>query len=78
MFYNCVAIEAIVIDSPSVFRLTDSGTFQDSGVENGTGFVYVPDVLVDEYKTATNWVLVADQIKPLSELPQEVKDVFHM
>ena len=72
-------LEALVIDSPSVFRLTNSNAFYASSITNGgTGFVYVPDNLVDEYKSATNWTTVADQIKPLSELPQEVKDVFNM
>ena len=72
-------LEALVIDSPSVFRLTNSNAFFASSITNGgKGFVYVPDNLVDEYKSATNWTTVADQIKPLSELPQEVKDVFNM
>ena len=72
-------LEALVIDSPSVFRLTNSSAFFASSITNGgKGFVYVPDNLVDEYKSATNWTTVADQIKPLSELPQEVKDVFGM
>lgn len=78
MFGSSPKLEAVVIDSPAVFRLTDSTAFISSGVSKGTGFVYVPDNLVDEYKSATNWTTVADQIKPLSELPQEVKDVFHM
>lgn len=77
-FGNCTALEALVIDSPSVFSLTNVSALTGSGIENGTGFVYVPDNLVDEYKSATNWSTVADQIKPLSELPQEVKDVFNM
>lgn len=72
--FQAPGIEAIVIDSPSVFRLTSNDAFQ----YNRHPSVYVPDSLVDEYKAATNWVLVADQIKPLSELPQEIKDVFHM
>lgn len=79
MFAYDSALKAVAIDSPSVFRLTDTSAFQASSIRNGgTGFVYVPDNLVDEYKSATNWSTVADQIKPLSELPQEVKDVFHM
>lgn len=78
MFSFCSKLEAVVIDSPSVFRLTNANALSDSGIQRGTGFVYVPDNLVDEYKTATNWTTVADQIKPLSELPQEVKDVFGM
>ena len=32
-----------------------------------SGFIYVPDELVESYKVATNWATYADQIKPLSE-----------
>ena len=78
MFSSCRKLEAVVIDSPSVFRLTNANALSNSGIQRGTGFVYVPDNLVDEYKSATNWTTYADQIKPLSELPQEVKDVFGM
>lgn len=78
MFGFSSRLEAVVIDSPSVFRLTSANALSNSGIQRGTGFVYVPDNLVDEYKSATNWTTVADQIKPLSELPQEVKDVFGM
>lgn len=79
MFQSARALKAVIIDSPELFRLSTSTVFANSSITNGgTGFVYVPDNLVDEYKSATNWTTVADQIKPLSELPQEVKDVFHM
>ena len=79
IFGRLFNLEALVIDSPSIFRLTNSNAFYASSITNGgKGFVYVPDNLVDEYKSATNWTTVANQIKPLSELPQEVKDVFGM
>ena len=78
LFYQCFALKAVVIDSPAVFKLSNPNAITRSSIARGTGFVYVPDTLVDEYKSATNWSTVADQIKPLSELPQEVKDVFNM
>lgn len=81
MFQFSSRLEAVVIDSPSVFRLTSSDAFNGTpitGIYATKGYVYVPDNLVDEYKSATNWTTYADQIKPLSELPQEVKDVFGM
>ena len=34
--------------------------------------IYVPDALVEQYKTATNWSKYADKIKPLSEYVEEV------
>lgn len=42
-------------------------TFTNTLIASGTGFIYVPDALVESYKTATNWSTYADQILPLSE-----------
>ena len=81
MFQFSQKLEAVVIDSPSLFRLTRANAFNGTPISGNyatKGYVYVPDDLVDEYKSATNWTTYANQIKPLSELPQEVKDVFHM
>ena len=36
-------------------------------VKNNIEYIYVPDDLVENYKTATNWSVYASQIKPLSE-----------
>jgi hypothetical protein len=33
--------------------------------------IYVKDELVDTYKTADNWSYFANQIKPISELPED-------
>lgn len=38
------------------------------------GYIYVDESMVDAYKSATNWSVLADQIKPLSEIPQEIKE----
>ena len=40
--------------------------FRDS-ISKGTGYIYVPDESLDDYKSASGWNLVADYIKPLSE-----------
>jgi hypothetical protein len=71
--YNCSALTAFVIENTEqVCSLTStSNCFANTPIRSGTGYIYVPDALVDSYKTATNWVTFADQIKPLSELPAE-------
>lgn len=72
MFSNCSNLEVIIIDNPRVFNISATNTFQNSSIANGTGFVYVPDDLVDTYKSTTNWTTYANQIKGLSELPEGV------
>ena len=39
-----------------------------TSIYNGEGYIYVPDDLVDSFKTATNWSVYADQIRGISEL----------
>jgi hypothetical protein len=53
---------------------TTSSPTNPDGLKDG--YIYVPDSLLDQYKQATNWSTYADAIKPLSELPQEYKDLY--
>lgn len=48
--------------------LLDTSAFLDTPIASGTGYVYVPDDLVEKYKAATNWSVYASQIRPISEL----------
>ena len=80
---NISGIEAYTFDScenlteisfpnvTSVPNLSNVSAFDDTPIANGTGYIYVPDTLVDSFKAATNWSTYADQIKPISEMPTE-------
>ena len=46
-----------------------SNTFNATSLSKGNAYVYVPDDLVDEAKTKTNWSNISARIKPLSEWP---------
>lgn len=46
----------------------ESDSFSGTPIASGTGYIYVPDALVDSFKSATNWSSYADQIKPISEM----------
>lgn len=68
---GCTSLEAVILRAPSVVELTGSNVFRTTPIESGTGYIYVPDDLVDSYKAMTNWSTYANQIKGLSELPTE-------
>lgn len=74
MFYNCTNLKSLIINNPKVFPLigddgdTGANAFTGSSIASGTGYVYVPDDLVETYKTTTNWSTYANQIKGISEL----------
>lgn len=68
-FTDCTSLETLIIRTPSVCVISDiSVALRGSKIASGTGFIYVPDNLVDSYKAATNWVAFANQIKPISAL----------
>lgn len=68
-FTDCKSLETLIIRTPSVCVISDiSVALRGSKIASGTGYIYVPDNLVDSYKAATNWVTLANQIKQISAL----------
>lgn len=70
VFYNMTNLKAVIIRGDNVSQLNDGKNFQGSSIANGTGYIYVPAVLVDQYKAATNWVTIADQIRAIEDYPE--------
>lgn len=88
-FSSCFNLKSLIITQEnSVCSLSNKNAFEYCyhllGTVNPTynpngdkdGYIYVPDSLVDSYKSATNWSNYADQIKGLSDLPQALKEGF--
>lgn len=68
-FTDCRSLETLIIRTPSVCVISNiSVALRGSKIAAGTGYIYVPDNLVDSYKAATNWVALANQFKPISAL----------
>lgn len=67
-FQNCEALEKVILRGNITASLNKPDALAGTRIAEGTGYIYVPDDLVDGYKTATNWSTYADQIKPISEL----------
>ena len=78
-FLRCFSLTALVLSGTNVCTLANENAFGNCyhilGTTDSTynptgekdGYIYVPDDLVDSYKSATNWTTYASQIKPLSE-----------
>lgn len=69
-FNVCRALEALIIRTNSVCILGGINAFaNNSGIMAGTGYVYVPSTLVNDYKAATNWSTYAEQIRAIEDYP---------
>ena len=68
-FSGCASLVTLILrKADAVCTLENVSAFSYTPIEKSTGFVYVPDDLVERYKAATNWSTYASQIKPISEL----------
>ena len=68
-FRNCTALTSLTLSKNQVATLSNTNALQGTPIASGTGYVYVPDDLVDQYKVATNWATYANQILPISQKP---------
>lgn len=68
-FYDCTNLTKLVmLNITKVPTLSYTNTFQNTPIALGTGYIYVPDNLIESFKTATNWSIYANQIKGTSEM----------
>lgn len=68
-FYNCGSLAKIVFPNVTTIpRLENTNAFNNTPIASGIGYIYVPDNLVESFKTATNWSTYANQIKAISEM----------
>lgn len=71
VFVNCSKLASLILrNETTVCTLEGSGSFAGTPIANGTGYIYVPDNLAEQYKTETNWSVFAEQIKIISELEE--------
>lgn len=68
-FSGCSRLVTLVLGkADAVCTLKNVNALANTSIAKGTGYIYVPDNLVEQYKAATNWSTYASQIKPISEL----------
>jgi hypothetical protein len=65
---GCSSLTTLILRGSTMSGLGNKNCFTGTPIASGTGYIYVPDNLVNTYKANTNWSNYANQIKPLSEL----------
>lgn len=66
-FYYCELLSSLIIRSETICNLSNKNAFSGSSVASGTGYIYVPRALVEDYKAATNWSNYASQFRALED-----------
>lgn len=69
MFGNCGNLVKLIINNSKVLPMTNTNMLIGTQIGSGTGgYIYVPDNMVNTYKSATNWSRYASRIKGISVL----------
>lgn len=69
-FSGCTSLTVLIIRTSNVCALGAVSTFNNTPIATGTGYIYVPSALIEDYKTATNWVTFADQFRAIEDYPE--------
>lgn len=82
VFQNCYSLKTLILRNNELCTLAATNSFTKCyhilGTTNSTynptgakdGYIYVPQALVESYKTATNWVTYADQFRAIEDYPE--------
>ena len=70
VFTGCTRLETVIFRSETLCSMSNANVFQATPIADGTGYIYVPSALVDEYKAAANWSTYADQIRAIEDYPE--------
>lgn len=69
-FNNCKNLTSLSIKSTTICNLKTIGALSNTPLASGTGYIYVPKELIEQYKVATNWVTYAEQFRAIEDYPE--------
>ena len=69
-FQYCEALKTVILRKSTVVTLASNPCFYNTPISSGTGFIYVPKALIEDYKVATNWVVYANQFRAIEDYPE--------
>lgn len=68
VFYGCSKLVSVMLrNTETVCSLYSTNAFTNTPIKTGTGYIYVPSALIEEYKVATNWSTYANQFRALED-----------
>ena len=66
-FDSCSQLTALILRAETMATLRSTNAFNNNPIKSGTGYIYVPRALVDNYKAASSWSTYAAQFRALED-----------
>ncbi len=64
-FRGCETLSTVILRTDTVCTLANVNAFVGTPIASGTGYIYVPSALIEQYKVATNWSTYDAQFRAL-------------
>jgi hypothetical protein len=68
-FGNCTKLQTMVLPASQVVSLDAADVFDSTPITAGKGYIYVPAVLIDSYKSNGSWAAYANQLRAIEDYP---------
>ena len=65
-FRMCSKLKSLLLRGNNVCTL-NKNVFVSTPISSGTGYIYVPSALIEQYKTANNWSTYASRFRALED-----------
>lgn len=66
-FSDCSNLIILTLRANTLVSLANVSALNYTPIKDGTGYIYVPKALIEEYKVATNWATYANQFRALED-----------
>lgn len=69
---GCSSLNTLILRrTDAICEFVNTNALANTRIKNGTGFVYVPRALLEEYRQATNWSsLLPEQFRAIEDYPE--------
>lgn len=76
-FGQCSKFATLVLTSTDgISTLANATALNGTPIASGTGYIYTPSALIDEFKSATNWSAYASQFRAIEDYPEVLNIVY--
>lgn len=72
-FKDCINLKTFILFGDNIPSL-GSSVFENTPIQKGNGYIYVPKSLLNSYKTAVNWKEYQEQFKAIEDYPEITDD----
>lgn len=71
VFNGCKKLDTLILrNSDKICTIDATNVFTNTPIASGTGYIYVPNALKEQYKGATNWSNYTNQFRSIEDFPE--------